>query len=65
MAEITIENDPNLVNVLRIPIHVTTLVLMNCQNLRDIRALSRLIQLKYLRIENCLNVTSFEVFQKV
>ena len=42
MTEIRIENDPNLANLLRIPINVTKLVLENCQNLRDINALSRL-----------------------
>jgi len=65
MTKITIEDDASLVNLSRIPIQVTKLVLINCQNLRDIRALSRLFQLTYLRIENCPNVTSFEVFQKV
>jgi len=64
MTEIRIKNDPSLVNLLRIPINVTKLYLWNCQNLRDISALSRLFQLKELKIINCLNVTSFEVFTK-
>ena len=62
MRDKRIENDLNIVNLLKIPINVTVLVLKSCQNLRDIRALSRLFQLKELYIENCLNVTSFEVF---
>jgi len=64
MTEIRIKNDPRLANLLRIPIYVTKLYLWNCQNLRDISALSRLFQLKELKIINCLNVTSFEVFTK-
>ena len=65
MTEITIEDDHNLVNLIKIPFHVTELYLENCQNLRDIRALSKLFQLQSLLIKNCLNVTSFEVFYKV
>ena len=65
MTEITIDNDPSLVNLLRISIQVTKLFLINNENLRDIRALSRLFQLKELYIINCLNVTSFEIFSKI
>ena len=45
MTEKAIENDLSLVNLLRITINVTKLVLKNCQNLRDISALSKLFQL--------------------
>ena len=61
MTEKRIENNSNLLNLLRIPINVTKLVLINNKNLRDISALSRLFQLKELYIINCLNVTSFEL----
>ena len=42
IMEITIEDDANLVNLLRIPLNVTALILKNYQNLQDISALSRL-----------------------
>ena len=65
MIEKRIVNDPNIINLLRISIYVTKLFLKNCQNLQDISALSKLFQLKSLNIENCPNVTSFEVFKKI
>ena len=64
MTEISIVGDQDLVNINRIPISTTKLVLNNNNNLRDFSALSRLYQLQHLEIADCPQLADFEVFSK-
>jgi len=53
-VETKYENDDNIHDLNSVPLTTTHLTIKFCNNLRDMSGLSRLVNLKYLFISNCL-----------
>ena len=53
-VETKYENDDNIHDLNSVPLTTTHLTIKFCNNLRDMSGLSRLVNLKYLFVSNCL-----------